>query len=218
MNLASISLGQTATGTTCTISSTNANDWFKITTNSNGKLIVEMTPSAADLDLEVYKGPNCGSLASVGTSNLGGASKETVTTNANAGDIFWIKPYYYSNSATGSITAKLVECAANNAVDTACPAAKPYCTNNVCVECFVDTDCKGTDGTYNTYCPKDSDAANYILPSCTAANECRCAAECTANTECAPNFCCNKEGPQGPGISPGTCKSKGDIQNPWLCT
>ena len=81
MNLASISLGQTATGTTCTISSTNANDWFKITTNSNGKLIVEMTPSASDLDLEVDKetfiGGACSNLVFLGRSILGGTNKDT---------------------------------------------------------------------------------------------------------------------------------------------
>ena len=66
MDRTSISLGETATGTICTVSSTNSNDWFKIKTNKNGKLIVEMTPTAADLDLEVDKETSIGG----GCSNL----------------------------------------------------------------------------------------------------------------------------------------------------
>jgi hypothetical protein len=92
--------------------------------------------------------------------------------------------------------------------------------NNVCVECLTSTDCKGTDGTYNTYCPKDSPVPNYILPRCDATNICQCAATCTGNVECAPNFCCTAESPQGPGESEllSTCVPKGDTDNPWLCT
>ena len=105
--------------------------------------------------------------------------------------------------------------------------SKPYCLTGgsssdpmwlTCVECLSSgTECKGTDGTWNTYCPKGTGTRNHILPFCVT-NECRCAAECSTNTECTTNFCCTKESPQGPGISPGTCESVSDIQNPWLCT
>ncbi len=228
MNLASLSLGQTATGTLCSISSTNSNDWFKIKANDNGKLIVEMTPSAADLDLEVDKetfiGGACNNLVQVGTSAYGGSTKETVIVDAVKDYAYWIRTFFYSGSgATGTVTAKLVECTANNALDTACPSAKPYCTSNRCVECIIDdTECKGTDGTYNTYCPKDSDIANHILPSCVS-NECRCEAACSGNAECATNFCCTGGDPQGPSvILPGktgySCVAKGEPISSWLCT
>ena len=112
--------------------------------------------------------------------------------------------------------------------DTSCSGDTPACAVDgdgraVCVECAIDTDCKGTDGTYNTYCPKDSTTPNYILPSCTVANTCQCATSCVGNAECAPNFCCTAESPQGPNIKlPGkteyTCEPKGTTSNPWLCT
>ncbi len=223
MDKTSISLGETATGTICTISSSNTYDWFKVKANNNGKLIVEMIPSAADLDLEVDKetsiGGGCSNLVWLGKSQNGGANKETVIANAVAGYTYWIKTYYSSGSATGTVTAKLVECA----IDSNCPAAKPYCNNNVCVECVIDTDCKGTDGTYNTYCPKDSTIPNYILPSCDSAlNECQCEAACTGNAECATDYCCTGGDPQGPNvILPGktgySCVANGVPIDRWLC-
>ncbi len=120
-------------------------------------------------------------------------------------------------SITGSFT--FAECVANGAVDGNCPAARPYCSNNVCVECLIDTDCKGADGTYNTYCPKGGGARSHILPSCTA-NSCACEGSCvSSNANCAPGFCCTGETPQGPreSVVSSSCVSTGGARNPWLC-
>ena len=119
-----------------------------------------------------------------------------------------------------------VECLWNDNADgtsTHCPNTKPYCSGNKCVECIQRTDCKGTDGTYNTYCPKNpAEARSSILPSCSGAHVCICETACDTNTECATNFCCTGETPQGPNaILPGktgyTCEPKSTIANPWLC-
>ncbi len=222
MDKSSISFGETATGTLCSISSTNANDWFKVTANNNGKLIVEMTPSAADLDLEVDKeifvGGGCNNLVNLGTSKNGGSTKETVIVDATASYTYWIKTYYYSGSgATGTITAKLVECTANNALDTACPSAKPYCNNNVCVECLSDTNCAtNPNGKYcdtaNNKCVEcliDSNCESYTPPkTCgpplstypnriarcgVTSKTCDVCGQCFSNSDCINNFCCDAD-------------------------
>jgi hypothetical protein len=113
--------------------------------------------------------------------------------------------------------------------DDHCTDPKPKCdtTNNVCVECLQATDCKGIDGTYNTYCPKGTTVANHVLPICDTANRCQCTSTCGSgtgvNTQCASGYCCTGENPQGPnkilsGETTYTCEPKSTISNPWLCT
>ncbi len=91
------------------------------------------------------------------------------------------------------------------------------------MECLQATDCKGTDGTLNTYCPKDSEVPNYVLPTCDPDTfTCQCAASCgtggSANDKCAPDYCCTGQDPDGPTESPSSCVLKGAVSNPWLCT
>jgi hypothetical protein len=191
-------------------------DWLKITANNAGKLRIWLeSPADSDFDLKVYSDNCITNLCSSVTSG-----DDICTIDAAAGATYKIKNYRYSGSGDGAVRAYLEECFEHN--DCADPS-KPYCSaENKCVECFVDTDCKGIDGTYNTYCPKDTTVPNYILPSCQG-NICRCASSCAGNVECAPNFCCTKESPQGPNkILPGktlyTCEPEGTTSNPWLCT
>ena len=88
-------------------------------------MIIEMTPSVPDLDLEVYKeigiGGGCDSRVLVGTSTNGGSAKETVVDAALGYITYWIKTYRYSGSATGTVTAKpaLAASLMENAITTA---------------------------------------------------------------------------------------------------
>ena len=213
----SISIGGYEASYTCGISSSNTQDWLKITASNNGKLKIELTPPAGyDYDLYVYANDCSTSLCS---SVKTGDAVDSCTIDAAATTTYKVKISRYSGSGAAAVSAYLEECF----VDSNCPSAKPYCTNNVCVECINNPDgsftgCLGTDGTQNTYCPKDSPTPNYILPSCDLTlNECQCEAECSTGSECALNFCCTGES-LGPSEISGECVQKSTVRNPWLCT
>ena len=213
----SISIGGYEASYTCGVSSSNTQDWLKITASNNGKLKIELTPPAGyDYDLYVYANDCSTSLCS---SVKTGDAVDSCTIDAAATTTYKVKISRYSGSGAAAVSAYLEECF----VDSNCPSAKPYCTNNVCVECINNPDgsftgCLGTDGTQNTYCPKDSPTPNYILPSCDLTlNECQCEAECSTGSECALNFCCTGES-LGPSEISGECVQKSTVRNPWLCT
>ena len=201
---------------TCNIDATNTVDWFKITANDNGKLRITLeSPADTDLNLKVYYS-GCSSIMCL-SSNSDSAT-DSCTIDAIAGTTYNIRNLRYYGSGYGTVTASLEECYS----DSHCPASSPYCSNNVCVECFIDTDCIGNDGTWSTYCPEDSTTPNYILPTCDAANNCQCAGSCIGNAACASGYCCTGGDTQGPNvILPGetlyTCESTSTVSNPWLC-
>ena len=207
-------------------------DIFKFTLNKPGYVVATLTSTTAGIGIDgiAKKGTNyCSPPILCNTDGSTTSSNPTVSCSfytSSLGEYGYVATWG-SGTGTATVTASLYECIADNAVDANCPAAKPYCANNKCVECLQRTDCKGTDGTYNTYCPKDTvlldtHKPNYVLPSCTA-NICICEKECATSVECAQGFCCTKESPQGPNkILPGktlfTCEPKSTVVNPWLCT
>ena len=220
--------GDALSAATCAISSTMQDDIFKFTLNKPGYVVATLTSTTAGIGIDgiAKKGTNyCSPPILCNTDGSTSSSNPTISCSfyaSSLGEYGYVATWGYG-SGSAIVTAALYECIADNAIDSACPLDKPYCSSNKCVECMIDTDCKGTDGTYNTYCPKDSTTPNYILPSCTVANTCQCATSCVGNAECAPNFCCTAESPQGPNIKlPGkteyTCEPKGTTSNPWLCT
>jgi len=173
-------------------------------------------------DNDVYWYNSCGTIE----------DKKEECNNGNT----WKDPAVYQCNAAGDVERKVVakSCITNSCLSSDYWSLWQDCTSTQkcnsatgkCVECITATDCKGTDGTYNTYCPKDTTTPNYILPRCVS-NECRCEASCGSatgvNANCAPGYCCTGEDPQGPNIIlPGktlyTCEPKSTISNPWLCT
>src|SRR3989338_7241588 len=71
----------------------------------------------------------------------------------------YVKVHRNSGDGTGSVNVKLVECIANNAVDAACPSAKPYCSSNTCVQCLSNDRADGR----SSQC---YDAANNVYRTC----------------------------------------------------
>ena len=170
-------------------------------------------------DNDVYWYNSCGTIE----------DKKEECNNGNT----WKDPAVYQCNAAGDVERKAV---AKYCITDSCSSfdylslwqdctstQKCNSATGKCVECLTATDCKGTDGTYNTYCLKDSTVPNYILPTCTS-NVCICENTCGSNTGvnalCASGYCCTGEKPQGPGESSlsSTCKPKSTISNPWLCT
>ena len=174
-------------------------------------------------DNDVYWYNSCGTIE----------DKKEECNNGNT----WKDPAVYQCNAAGDVERKAV---AKYCITDSCSSfdylslwqdctstQKCNSATGKCVECLTATDCKGTDGTYNTYCPKDSTVPNYILPFCDSANRCQCAASCGSatgvNANCASGYCCTGENPQGPNvILPGktlyTCEQKGTASTKWLCT
>ena len=248
--------GNTVLGTTCGLSSSATNDIFKFAVSKTGYLKVDMygpydeffgTPSGCDWDFWVNADGFCGSE----TIYIARSDATSIKCDDSAtGQIFvtgdkYVKVHRNLGDGSGSINVKLLECVANNALDSACPSAKPYCSGNKCVECVGNPDgtfkgCLGTDGTTGTYCPKDTVSLplctggattgchdpNSIVPRCTLSNICQCEESCgtglNRNVLCALGFCCTGESVQGPNKKlPGktvyTCEPISTIVNPWLC-
>jgi len=221
--------GNQVSGSTVALSSSVQDDIFKFTVNMQGYLIVNMDGpgTACDWDFWVNADGYCGiETTYITRSPVEVGCDESASVFSVTGEKY-IKVHRNTGDGLGSINVRLVECVANDAADGECPSAKPYCNGNTCVGCISSgTECKGTDGTYNTFCPLTSTTPNYILPKCTL-NTCICEGTCGSginrNALCASEYCCTGETPQGPdAILPGeatyTCINNNGRINPWLCT
>ncbi len=240
-NMGSLNYNDAATGNTCGLSSSATNDIFKFAVSKTGYLKVDMygpydeffgTPSGCDWDFWVNADGFCGSE----TIYIARSDATSIKCDDSAtGQIFvtgdkYVKVHRNLGDGSGSINVKLLECVANNALDSACPSAKPYCSGNKCVECFSDTNCGYTAGqmvggelvgaNIKRYCDCPlAGCGRNILGNYQCTDPQSCGSKTGASEDCKPDYCCTGETPQGPGkpSKESTCVSIGEVSNPWLC-
>ena len=117
-------------------SSSASDDVFKFTVNKRGYLKVEMDGpgTTCDWDFWVNSPSSCENIDR-DSSNIAYTSVITQCDDSATSSfptltgIKNIKVKRKSGDGIGSINVKLLECVADDAVDSACPSTKPYCTS-----------------------------------------------------------------------------------------
>ena len=93
--------GDSETSITCYMGATGKSEvWYKVRTDAPGQLTVSVSPGAS-FDIELNKGSSCAALGNIDRN------KDSIITNASAGDQYWIKVTRTSGAGTATVKAEL---------------------------------------------------------------------------------------------------------------
>jgi len=203
-------------------------DIFKFTLNKPGYVVATLTSTTAGIGIDgiAKKGTNyCSPPILCNTDGSTSSSNPTISCSfyaSSLGEYGYVATWGYG-SGSAIVTAALYECIADNAVDANCPAAKPYCTDNVCVQCLSNDLTYGDANTNNdrsSQCPAAKPRCDTRAGSATQYT-CIVPEPCNTNTDCPSGQCCTADLPATFQLIPGECVASGSKRTPgqpsYLC-